>query len=435
MQAYASETAFNLSDAQRLDWLRLIRSENVGPRTFRTLLNRFGGAAAALEALPTLAKVQGRTIRIAPLEDCQQEFDAVLRKGARFVALGEPAYPPALRMIDAPPPLITVYGSLDILQRPMVALVGSRNASAAGLAFTERLVRALGAEGHAIVSGLARGVDARAHRSSLQSGTIAVLAGGLDRIYPSEHVPLLDAIIENHGAAISEMPFGWEPRGRDFPRRNRLVSGLALGTIVVEAARRSGSLITARFAVEQGREVFAVPGSPLDPRAEGTNDLIRQGATMCTNPDDVIAALAPMVAGGVTARPILCEPQSPTEPPESLWDEWDEAVPAALSTPGQEFDEGPSQGALPLAGQPPQSQAMAGSVESILKPLGGRSPLELITELLGPSPVAVDDLVRISGLSAGLVQQTLFDLELSGRLERHGGTLVTLMTESAQKVD
>ena len=189
---------------------------------------------------------------------------------------------------------VAVRGNARALTLPMVAIVGSRNASGAGLKFTQRIAHELGEAGLAIVSGLARGIDAAAHRASLESGTIAVLAGGQDRVYPPEHADLLDAILPA-GAALSEMPLGWEPRGRDFPRRNRLISGLSLGVVIVEAAKRSGSLITARFALEQGREVFAVPGSPLDPRAEGTNGLIKQGATPVTETGDIVSVLRPIM--------------------------------------------------------------------------------------------------------------------------------------------
>ena len=271
-------SAPRLTEEQRLDWLQLIRCDNIGPRTFRTLLNRFGGAGAALDALPDLVKrnAAGRAIKMASRAEAEEEMAACARLGVRFVALGEPDYPIALRAIDAAPPLIAVRGRALVLAEPGVAIVGSRNASAAGLAFADRLARGLGRAGFVIVSGLARGIDLAAHRASFETGTIAVLAGGHARPYPPDHAPLLDQIAER-GAVISEMPLNWEPRGRDFPRRNRIVSGLALGTVVVEAARRSGSLITARFASEQGREVFAVPGSPLDPRSEGTNDLLREG--------------------------------------------------------------------------------------------------------------------------------------------------------------
>ena len=226
-------------------------------------------------------------MQICSRADTERELAAAKKLGVTLVALGEPNYPPRLQMIDDAPPLIAVRGNARALSLPMVAIVGSRNASGAGLKFTQRIAHELGEAGFAIVSGLARGIDAAAHRASLESGTIAVLTGGQDRVYPAEHADLLDAILPT-GAALSEMPLGWEPRGRDFPRRNRLISGLSLGVVIVEAAKRSGSLITARFALEQGREVFAVPGSPLDPRAEGTNGLIKQGATPVTETGDIL---------------------------------------------------------------------------------------------------------------------------------------------------
>jgi DNA processing protein len=277
-----------LTDEQKLDWLRLIRSDNIGPRTFRDLINRYGGADAALKALPALARQGGaRGIRIASHEEAEREFAGIRARGAHLIALGEKHYPPRLRMIDDAPPLLTVRGNLDVLSQPMIALVGSRNASAAGVKFAERIARDLGDAGYVIASGLARGIDAGAHRASLATGTVAVLAGGHNRIYPAEHAPLIEALLP-HGAAVSEMPIDWEPRARDFPRRNRLISGLAVGVVIVEAAKRSGSLITARLAGEQGREVFAVPGSPLDPRTEGANALLKQGAILVTEAADVI---------------------------------------------------------------------------------------------------------------------------------------------------
>jgi DNA processing protein len=306
------------------------------------------------------------------------------------------------------------------MRRPMVAIVGSRNASAAGLAFAERLARELVEADYVIVSGLARGIDARAHRASLAGGTVSTLAGGLDKIYPAEHVSLAEEIAVR-GALLSEMPMGWEPRGRDFPRRNRIVSGLSLATIVVEAALRSGSLITARFANEQGREVFAAPGSPLDPRAEGANDLLRQGATICTRAADVIDALAPLVAQGLTHRPRLLEETEPVEPSaEPLWEELDlfGAEPAPLSTAGLELDERTRTFQQPTA-QESSAQHAAETRISIR---------DRITELLGPSPVAVDELVRVAEASVADVQVALLDLELDGLLERHGGNLVSKIT-------
>jgi DNA processing protein len=365
--------AAKISAETKLDWLRLIRSDHVGPRTFRALLGHYGGARAALEALPDLARRGGAAGagRIYSRENAERELAAMQALGVALLAISEAAYPQRLAMIDDAPPLVAVRGNLAVLGLPMVAIVGARNASAAGVRFAERLARELGEAGFAVVSGLARGIDAGAHRGSLASGTVAVLAGGHDQIYPPEHAGLADAILAQ-GALVSEMPLGWQPRARDFPRRNRLISGLAAGILIVEAAKRSGSLITARFALEQGREVFAVPGSPLDPRAEGSNDLLKQGATMVTQAADVITVL----------RPILGHPiELPAEEPEPA------------STP---------------RGEP------------------GSGERSRIVGLLGPTPVPIDDLIRLSGSLPAIVRMVLLELELAGRLERHGAGLVSL---------
>lgn len=408
-----------LSDAQRLDWLQLIRSDNVGPRTFRALVNRYGGAAAALDALPALIRAHSgsRKIALAKRDDCKREMDRARACGARFVALGEEGYPQALRAIDDAPPLLAIRGALAAAAVSAVAIVGSRNASAAGLSMTRQLAREIAEAGYVIVSGLARGIDKEAHRATLQTGTLAVLAGGLDKIYPPEHEGLADAICER-GALISEMPFAWTARGRDFPRRNRIVSGIALGTIVIEAARRSGSLITARFANEQGREVFAVPGSPLDPRAEGTNDLIRQGATFCIGAADVIEALAPLREVGLAGPSSLAEGEDLGAATEPLWDESDLfgewAAPQTMA--GLELNEQAIDAVLsPPAGR----EGGAGDLSNLATPA-------LVEALLGPTPVALDDLVRACGLPVADVQMALVDLELQGRLERHAGGLLSL---------
>jgi DNA processing protein len=362
----------HLTDAERIDWLRLIRSDHIGPRTFRSLINHFGGAQAALERLPDLARRGGaaRPGRICSEEDARAELDAGRKIGVHLVASAEDGYPPRLATLDDAPPLLGVRGVRDVLMRPIIAVVGSRNASGAGLKFAGTLSRDLGEAGFVIVSGLARGIDQAAHRASIMSGTVAVLAGGHDRVYPPEHDGLLAELISSGGAAISEMPMGHVPRARDFPRRNRLISGVALGVVVVEAALRSGSLITARIAAEQGREVFAVPGSPLDPRAAGTNDLIKQGATLTTEASDVINAVEPIMG-----RPI------------------------ELREPNDE----------PIDFEPEASDRAR------------------ITGLLGPSPVLLDDLIRMAGASPAVVRAVLLELELAGRLERHGGGLVSLI--------
>jgi DNA processing protein len=346
-----------------------------GPRTFRSLINHFGGARAALEALPSLARRGGASadVRICSRDDAEREIARGQKLGVTFVGLGEPDYPLRLQMIDDAPPLLALRGNPAAFAMPTVAVVGSRNASGAGLKFTQTIARELGDAGFAVVSGLARGIDAAAHRASLGTGTIAVLAGGQDSVYPPEHESLLDAILPA-GAALSEMPLGYEPRGRDFPRRNRLISGLSLGVVIVEAAKRSGSLITARFALEQGREVFAVPGSPLDPRAEGTNGLIKQGATPVTETADVIAVLQPIMERK------------------------------------EFFVREPEPGEGDAAGSDPATDERA-----------------RIVALLGPAPVSIDDLVRLSNSKPAVVRMVLLELEIAGRLERHGGGLVSLL--------
>jgi DNA processing protein len=396
--ASSAGAAAHLTDDQRLDWLRLIRSDNVGPRTFRALVKHYGGARAALSALPDLARRGGATrpVRVPSRQDAERELAAARSLGVALVALGEPDYPQRLAMIDDAPPLLAIRGNAAALTLPIVAIVGARNASAAGIRFAERLARDLGAAGFAIVSGLARGIDGAAHRASLATGTIAALAGGHDQIYPPEHAPLAQAILAQ-GALISEMPMGWEPRARDFPRRNRLISGLAAGVVIVEAARRSGSLITARMALEQGREVFAVPGSPLDPRAEGTNDLIKQGAALVTQADDVVTVLRPILG-----HPIELAAQEL----------------AAQELAAQEF-----------AAQEFAAQEFAAQEPEPVAPLNaepGESERERIAGLLGPTPVSVDDLVRLSGCTPAVVRVALLELELAGRLEPHGGALVSL---------
>ncbi|MBX3454305.1 MAG: DNA-processing protein DprA [Ferrovibrio sp.] len=364
-----------MTDEQRIDWLRLIRADHVGPRTFRTLINHYGGAAAALAALPDLARRGGaaRPGRIPARAEAEAEFKAARDHGIALVALGEADYPARLTAIDDPPPLLAVRGHAPVLTQPLVAIVGSRNASAVGVKFAERLAHDLGAAGFGIVSGLARGIDAGAHRASLTTGTIAVLAGGHNRIYPADHVPLLDAILPR-GAAVSEMPLNWEPRARDFPRRNRLISGASLGVLVVEAAMKSGSLITARFAASQGREVMAVPGSPLDPRCNGTNDLIRNGAALIERLEDVLAVIDPIRRG-------------------------------ALQMPERSFSAGPA--------EPVDDDDIVAAHRRL-------------TELLSPSPVGIDELIRLSGQTPAAIHTALLELELAGRIMRHRGNKVSL---------
>ena len=370
----ATRTGPSLSDDQRRDWLRLIRSENVGPVAFRQLLNRFGSASSALDALPELARRGGgRAPRLADERTVDTELATARRHGARFVALGEIDYPTALAAVDAPPPVLAVRGSSETLVRRTVGAVGSRNASLAGIQICERLCTAFGRSGYTVASGLARGVDAAAHRASLGTGTTACMAGGLDKPFPPENVPLMEEIVDRDGAVVSEMPFGWVPRARDFPRRNRLIAGLSLGVVVIEAAVRSGSLITARLANEMGRTVFAVPGNPLDPRAAGTNGLIKQGATMVTDAEDVLDALDPMVEPVHDTAPTLFE---------------------TIEAPGYE-DEPPA------------------------------TDRDAVIAALGPTPVEVDEIVARLGVAPGVVQTVLLELELAGRLQHHRGGFVS----------
>jgi DNA processing protein len=353
-----------------LDRLRLIRTAGIGPIAFRQLLLRFGSAGEALAAIPDLARRGGgRSPSLYPIAAAEREIAAVETLGARYLSIGQGLYPRALAELENAPPLVTVKGRLDLLEQPTVAIVGARNASAAACRFARGLAHDLGREGIAVVSGLARGIDSAAHDGSIASGTIAVIAGGIDVVYPPENAARQQDIGER-GLVIAEMPPGTEPHARHFPYRNRIIAGLAAGTVVVEAAPRSGSLITARLAGEAGREVMAVPGSPLDPRAQGCNGLIRDGATLIQCAADVIEAV----------RPMLSHVASPTVPFER---------------------------AEPVEASPD----VRGAIES----------------LLGPSPVPVDELVRQSGGAAGAVQLVLLELDLAGRLDRHAGGKVSLI--------
>ncbi len=367
-----------LSDGERVACLRLIRSGHVGPVTFRELINHFGGAKQALGALPELMKRARKDSggRIPSVADAERELAAAHRIGARPIFTIEPHYPPALAVIDAPPPLIYAKGEIEVLAKPALAIVGSRQSSAAGVALARQLAGGLSEAGLIIVSGLARGIDGAAHDASLALGTVAVMAGGLDMVYPPEHEGLSRRIAET-GALISEQPPGFVPRAKDFPRRNRLISGMALGVVVVEAAKRSGTLVTARFAAEQGRDVMAVPGHPLDPRAEGTNDLLKQGATLVTSAADVLSVVTPMIEGGL--RPRM----------------------------GGAFREEAAPEPLPL----PRPRVS--------------DPRGAIFELLGAHPVDVDDLMRAAGVSAAEARIALLELDLEGVIERHGAHLVS----------
>ena len=354
-----------------VDRLRLVRSPGIGPVTYRQLIARFGSAATALGAVPDLAaRGGGRPPRLTSVSDAEREIARVEELGARYLVLGQGLYPRLLAELDDAPPLLTVKGDLKLLDRALVALVGARNASAAACRFGRQLAHDLGQQGVVVVSGLARGIDAAAHDGSMETGTIGVVAGGIDVFYPPETASRPRAMFER-GLVIAEMPPRTEPRARHFPYRNRIIAGLSLGTVVVEAAPRSGSLITARLAGEAGREVMAVPGSPLDPRAQGCNQLIRDGATLIQNAADVLEAVNPI-------SPALASPRSPYRSEEHQW-----------------LD-------------------------------GDAGALSMVEGLLGPSPVPVDEIIRLSGVPSGAVQMALLELDLAGRLDRHAGGRVSI---------
>ncbi len=372
---HARGAAPPMAEDERMAALRLIRSENVGPVTFRELIEHCGSAQAALAELPELSRRGGyrKPVRIAAHADVEAELQRVRDGGAQLLIVGEVAYPTALAALDVPPPVIYVKGDIGLLQRPTIGIVGSRLCSAAGAKLARIFAAEIGRGGFVIASGLARGIDRAAHEAALDTGTVAVLAGGLDIVYPPEHDDLQRAIGER-GCLVTEMPFGFAPRGKDFPRRNRIVSGLSLGVLIVEAARRSGSLVTARLAAEQGREVFAVPGHPLDPRAEGTNKLLKSGATLVTEPDDVLSALTPLTRLPAADNRLREDPVT-TAP-----------APPALST----------------------------------------AERDRVVAALGPAPIDVDSVVRCTGLTIASVQVALLELALAGRIERHGSSLVSL---------
>lgn len=348
--------------------IRLIRSASIGPVTYRQLIARFGSAQTALDAIPDLARRGGgKPPRLCTADEARREQEQVEKLGARYLVLGQGLYPSLLAELDDAPPILIAKGKLALLDSPAVAIVGARNASAAACRFARSLAHDLGQEGMVVVSGLARGIDSAAHDGALESGTIGVIAGGIDIFYPPENKARQEAMFER-GLVLAEMPPGTEPRARHFPYRNRIIAGISRGTIVVEAAPRSGSLITARLAAEAGREVMAIPGSPLDPRAQGCNQLIRDGATLVQNAADVAEAIQPLKAR-------VAAPRSDYEPPLEQFD--GEAV-------------------------------------------------EAVETLLGPSPVPVDEIIRLSGAPSGAVQMALLELDLAGRLDRHAGGKVSL---------
>jgi DNA processing protein len=357
-----------------VDRLRLLRTAGIGPVTYRQLIARFGTSAAALAAVPELARRGGgEAPALRTISDAEREIARVEKLGANWLALGQGLYPRLLAELEDAPPLLIAKGNLSLLDRQAVSIVGARNASAAACRFARGLAHDLGRHDLVVVSGLARGIDSAAHDGALDSGTIGVIAGGIDIFYPPENEARQKALYER-GLVLAEMAPGTEPRARHFPYRNRIIAGMSSGTVVVEAAPRSGSLITARLAAEAGREVMAVPGSPLDPRAQGCNQLIRDGATLVQNASDVIEAI----------RPFENRVQSARAPYEHVAEE-----------------------------------------------MNGDDALGLVEELLGPSPVLVDEIIRLSGASSGAVQMALLELDLAGRLDRHAGGKVSLRPADA----
>lgn len=371
-----------LGDEERIDWLQLARSTNVGPRTFEQLIAAYGTPAAALQALPDLARQGGgkRRIKVFDRDAAEREIDQIRHLGARLVASCEQDYPDQLRHIDSNPPAFCMAGDAALFSRPTIGIVGARNASAAGCKLARTMARDLGLRGFVVVSGLARGIDTAAHKACLDTGTIAVIAGGIDIVYPPENGDLQRRIAEN-GVLMTEMSPGIRPQAKHFPRRNRLISGLSHGVLVIEAAERSGSLITARYAAEQGREVFAVPGSPLDPRAAGTNKLIREGALLTGSADDIVEALS-----------------------------------MTLRLPDHK----------PGADTPPADLFTRTETEPH-KPAVAETDRERIVSLLGSTPVTVDDLIEESGLDVAAVQMILLEIDLAGRLQRHGNAMVSIL--------
>ena len=350
--------------------LRLIRTPSVGPVTYRQLVGRFGSAEAAIEALPMLARRGGGRVPVPPSADMvEREIAAVERAGARYLFLGDDDYPAMLAAIDSAPPALIIRGDTAIARRPCVALVGARNASAAACRFARQLAAELSREGVTIVSGLARGIDTAAHVGSIADGTVAVIASGIDIVFPPENLELQERVAHD-GMLLAEQPPGTEPRARHFPYRNRIIAGLSIGTVVVEAVQKSGSLITARLAGEMGREVMAVPGSPIDPRTQGCNLLIREGATLVQSAADILEQIRPIDARSV---------RSPVDPFGGMADE--------------EPDE---------------------------------SDRAVVIALLGPVPVAVDELIRQAGLPPPIIHTVLLELELARRVERHAGGRVSL---------
>lgn len=388
------QQAVSAISAERFARLQLARSQNVGPRTFAQLLRRYGSARSALDALPVLAGRGGKTDYIAcdPVL-VQAELDTGLATGSQLLVYGDPDYPQMFQDLDPAPPVVWAKGNIALLTRRTVGIVGARNASALGLRTARRLARELGSTGHVIVSGLARGIDAAAHEAALTTGTIAVLAGGLDRPYPPENVALCEQI-GAEGLLISEIPFGIAPIATHFPRRNRLISGLARGVVLIEAAARSGSLITARFALEQGREAMACPGAAEDPRSAGCNALIREGAALIRHAGDVEEALAAPRTLHLAEDGYEFEFDAEVFSDDAMRDDYD-----ALA----DFDEEGNADDQALSDQ--------------------------IMELLGPSPVEIDEIARLCGTAPSDLSLAILELDLAGRIEIRPGGMISRLED------
>ncbi len=406
--------ADRLTLTERLDWLQLARSGGVGPKTFYRLLHRFGSARRAFEELPRLTReTGGRERPRCRREDAEAELDALQAMTCHLVAHGEADYPLALGQIHDPPPLLTVRGDLGAVLASSVAIVGARNATANGRLLAKTFAKDLASNGLTVVSGLARGIDTAAHEGALAAGgrTVAVIASGVDIAYPAENVDLMQSIAET-GAVVSERPLGSAPQARHFPRRNRLISGLSSGVVVIEAAPKSGSLITARMAAEQGREVMAVPGSPLDARHRGTNQLIRDGAALIETADDIRDALG----NSVMAKPRSSSSQYRAIEPRG-----------AIPYPGA-ANRSSGFGAR-VEHVDNQSEALSPSCPTLIIPSTGDAPLlKRVCERLGTEPLPVDELIRQCHANSAEMQHTLIELELEGRIVRHAGNRVSLAT-------
>lgn len=373
-----------LGDEDKISWLQLARTENVGPITFFNFIEYYGTAAKALKAIPALAARGGRKkpLNVPPRDAVEREYELVRRKGGDIIAACDPAYPLALSAIEDAPPVITVFGDASLLHKPCIGIVGARNASLNGRRFAEKLAQDLGAQEQVVVSGLARGIDTAAHAGALATGTVAVVAGGADVVYPAENQKLYEQIVDK-GLIVAENPLGVAPRAQDFPRRNRIVSGLSQGVVVVEATLRSGSLITARLAGEQGRDVYAVPGHPLDPRAAGPNALIRDGATLVRDAADVLENLMSFTGRGLE---------------DSAFTRFEPSFEPANDQPDERsFDEA----------------------------------RDILVSSLSYTPAEINEVIRNTGLETALAQTILMELELAGRIQRLPGNRAMLLQENS----